>query len=760
MSKGHIQRHSRALILGCLVLSPVSAAQSKALDAEIRWTSFGVPHVKANDYASLGYGYGYATARDRLCLLTERAITLRGERAQWFGADGKGLVGFLPTSNINADLFHRVQLSDEAVSAALRKLTKPAREQARGYALGVNRFVAELPKDQRDAGCNGAPLPQMQTEDVVRSMMAIGTIWKGGHLGGNAEASAWGASSTKPQQKVDALPDTTSPLPEGIGSNAWAYGGDATKTAGAIVIANPHTRWHPQQWLLMHQVHLTIPGKLDVAGAAFVGLPSPVIGYNKDVAWSLEAPSTVTYFILQAMKVDETAATYQIGESTKKLNIRNIKLKVKQAYGSALEKSYPIAFSHLGPIYKLPDMPGRPAGWYAVTDAGDGNARGLDQMLAIARAESIKSFVSGVEENRGIGAHLIAGDRFGDALYIESGPLLGVSDKVLTDCKRAGERVAFNVLDGARADCSLRDARGKPLLAKPQELPALVTRGAIQNTNNSYHLSIHGQRVTGYSSLLGQPAHYDMRLPMSDKRLSEIRQDGQVTSDEALEIVFDNRNFAAETWLDDILGVCVDAKDNVAQGCAVLKDWDRRNEPDSRGALLFRELWPTIRAIPGIDAEPFDESQPLRARAMARTPEVKVLIASAIDAAVKKLASHKLTGGERWADVFARQTPGGRIAMHGGSGNEGVLNVMDAAPLGETGYADIVSGSAYIQRVTWPGGKVLGEVVLAHGQSSEPTSPQFADQLGLFANKRLIKQPFTEPEIAADPALTTLRLRQ
>ena len=36
-------------------------------DVDIRWTSYGIPHVLAEDYGSMGYGLGYAFARDHYC---------------------------------------------------------------------------------------------------------------------------------------------------------------------------------------------------------------------------------------------------------------------------------------------------------------------------------------------------------------------------------------------------------------------------------------------------------------------------------------------------------------------------------------------------------------------------------------------------------------------------------------------------------------------------------------------------------------------
>ena len=48
--------------------------------AEITRTKHGIPHIVAGDYASLGYGQGYATAETSICNLADTVLTARGQR--------------------------------------------------------------------------------------------------------------------------------------------------------------------------------------------------------------------------------------------------------------------------------------------------------------------------------------------------------------------------------------------------------------------------------------------------------------------------------------------------------------------------------------------------------------------------------------------------------------------------------------------------------------------------------------------------------
>jgi acyl-homoserine-lactone acylase len=54
-------------------------------EVEIRTTAYGVPHIVADDYGSVGFGMGWAHARDHLCTLADQIVKVRSERARYFG---------------------------------------------------------------------------------------------------------------------------------------------------------------------------------------------------------------------------------------------------------------------------------------------------------------------------------------------------------------------------------------------------------------------------------------------------------------------------------------------------------------------------------------------------------------------------------------------------------------------------------------------------------------------------------------------------
>ena len=58
---------------------------------QIRWTSYGIPHVKADDWASLGYGFAYATATDGFCVIADSVMTSGGELSRNKGPENGNL---------------------------------------------------------------------------------------------------------------------------------------------------------------------------------------------------------------------------------------------------------------------------------------------------------------------------------------------------------------------------------------------------------------------------------------------------------------------------------------------------------------------------------------------------------------------------------------------------------------------------------------------------------------------------------------------
>src|SRR5499426_1235098 len=79
------------LAAACTLDGRRNGSADRAYDVTIRRDGYGVPHIVAADFGSLGYGEGYAFAQDHACTLADQVLRARGERARYFGR-GEGSV--------------------------------------------------------------------------------------------------------------------------------------------------------------------------------------------------------------------------------------------------------------------------------------------------------------------------------------------------------------------------------------------------------------------------------------------------------------------------------------------------------------------------------------------------------------------------------------------------------------------------------------------------------------------------------------------
>ena len=113
----------------------------------VRTTRHGIPHVVAGDWASLGYGSGYATASSSICNLADTLLTARGQRSRYLGPDERydDQVS-LDASNLEVDAFVTDLHNRHVVEGLLASQAGPsarAKAMVEGYVAGINRWLRD-----------------------------------------------------------------------------------------------------------------------------------------------------------------------------------------------------------------------------------------------------------------------------------------------------------------------------------------------------------------------------------------------------------------------------------------------------------------------------------------------------------------------------------------------------------------------------------------------------------------------------------------
>ena len=90
--------------VGAASLSFLSIDASHAKNTRVNYevqvlrTSYGIPHIQAGDWGSLGYGYGYAFAQDNVCVLAREVLTATGTQSKYFGPGNQNAIRTAATS--------------------------------------------------------------------------------------------------------------------------------------------------------------------------------------------------------------------------------------------------------------------------------------------------------------------------------------------------------------------------------------------------------------------------------------------------------------------------------------------------------------------------------------------------------------------------------------------------------------------------------------------------------------------------------------
>jgi hypothetical protein len=365
-------------------------AESRRYSVEIRRTAYGIPHVLANDYGSLGYGYGYAFAQDNLCVMADRVVTLRGERSTYFGptADAKDPFADAEqaSSNLASDVYYRGVRRSGVVRRLLARPaplgpTAPLRRMVDGYVAGYNRYL-------RDTGVAQLPDPTCRGKAWVGPITTL-DVWSGIYdvnaLDGAAQFRDAIVGARPPAAGAPArAPAATIPAgrPDDTGSNGWALGRDATRARDGMLFANPHRPWagHAR----FYQVQLTIPGVLDVAGASVYGTPVVEIGHTRGLAWTHTTSTAQRYTIFQLDLVPGKPTSDRVGGRTVAMSRRTVTVPVRGADGELSTVRRTLYGSRYGPVLAT--------GWtattaFAIRDVNADNLRSMNEWLAMGTAQ-------------------------------------------------------------------------------------------------------------------------------------------------------------------------------------------------------------------------------------------------------------------------------------------------------------------------------------------------------------------------------------
>lgn len=759
------------------------------IQVEVARTTHGIPHVRADDFRSLGYGLAYAYAQDNVCMFADSVLTVRGERSLFFGGDARprqrvddeygGGSGFMDLNNEDSDFFFKGYLDLEQLRANYAAGTPEPRELVEGFVEGYNRYLKDY-NGKLPAACLDAKWVKPLTYDDMLLVMAEKAL----HASGQAFARDFVAAgrvsgapvslARRAPRKLD-LSTLVAQLDrlnrEGFGSNALAVGKDHSANGRGLLLGNPHYPWTTAD--RFYQAHLTVPNRYDAMGVIIGGLPAIVIGFNRDIAWShtVTAAYHFTTFRLALDTADSSGTTYLYDGERRRMTSKTVSVDALLPDGTVGRRSKTFWFSHQGAVIVRPDagMTWSAEAAYVLADPNRNNTRMLEQWLGIGTATSMRTMKASLDRVAGLPwVNTIAADRDGNVLYADASVVPHMNaDKFVNGCLLLQAALLF---DGSRSRCGWgQDAGAPPGIYSPANAPSLMRTDYVANSNDSYWLAnpralLTGPAPLGYSPLYGRVAsEQSLRTRIGFLQVEQLlSQRSRLDLTDLQVLAYSNRVYAAELVLPALLDACAGGGDVLLQrACTTLRAWDRRADLDSRGAVLFREFWALASAIPNKWAKPFDPTDPVNTPSGV-APAAMPAMLTALRSAADKLRSLGVPLDGRLGDYQVEPRNGVRIPLHGGNGTqEGTYGSLTMrSGLTAQGYVGAHWGQSYLQTVTFDAQGPVAQGLLTYGQSVDPRSPWYADQTMAYSRKEWPGLPFTPEKIRADPGYTTITLRE
>jgi penicillin amidase len=264
----------------------------------IRRDRWGIPHVEAGDDTVLFFGFGYATAQDRLFQLDFLRRKARGRLAEILGPPG-----------LESDVLYRTLDLAGIAEAEWHSLPDRTRDLLAAYTSGVNAVIdasKDLPPiefdliDYRPEPWSPADslaiagefrwyltgrFPVIVIPELVKRALGDGPLYRA-FLQGEEDGESIVPTGAYPATRasVGGVGATAASGDEGHGSNNWVLAGSRTTTGRPLVANDPHVPFGALS--IWHEIHLR-GGAFHVAGVAYAGMPALMIGRTERVAWGI-----------------------------------------------------------------------------------------------------------------------------------------------------------------------------------------------------------------------------------------------------------------------------------------------------------------------------------------------------------------------------------------------------------------------------------------------------------------------------------------
>ena len=690
--------------------------QAQAERVTITRDKWGIPHVYGPTDADAVFGMLYAQAEDDFNRIEMNFLTAMGRTAEAEGAE-----------KLYQDLRMRLFIDPEVIKAEYASSPDWLKALMNAWADGLNYYLATH--------------PEVKPKVLTRFEPWMALTFSEGSIGGDIErVNLRQLEAFYGGKPVDKLAERANAFPsEPSGSNGFAIAPSNSASGNALLLINPHTSFY-----FRAEMHVRSDEGLNAYGAVTWGQFFIYQGFNENTGWmhTSSGADTIDWYDENILRKQD-GVYYRYGNE--ELELKKSEITLAYIDGDAVvERSFTVYHSHHGPI-----IAGEGNAWQSIRLMNEPK-KALMQSYLRTKSADYAGFVESMRYHTNSSNNTVFADSSGNIAYFH-GNHIPVRD------------VSF---DWSKPVDGSNPATEWGRLHTLEETVGVLNpnTGWLQNTNNT-PFSVIGDT----SPKAEDYPRYMATFPENYRGVNAVRvlaDKKDFTLDSLIAAAYDPYLAAFDVLLPPLLaGYDALATDDPIQvslksQVEMLRAWDRNAATDSTATTLAvywaRDLWQTAFSD---DAGVAD----YRARGITRD----TYIAETADRV--GLAALVRASGKLIADFGAWQTPWGEVNRFQRLTGDIVQPFDDSSPSTPVGFASSRWGSlaAYGQRtfngtkknygtrgnsfvaVVEFGDRVRAKAVTAGGQSGDPASPHFDDQIELYARGEFRPVYFYPEEIEA-----------
>ncbi|MGI9042907.1 MAG: penicillin acylase family protein [Gemmatimonadaceae bacterium] len=560
----------------------------------------GVPHIFAGSDLDAYRALGFVVARDRLFQMETQTRAAAGTISEWAGS--RALPSDRRARSLGLAWAAERKLADyDTTSAGYRAIV--------AYTEGVNSWIEsmrprDLPVEYRllntrpgrwepvhslyflsrmsmTLALNDATLKRLRAQSLVGAAAADALFPVNSPIQEPIQPNGLGA----PRFDFGDLPAPGAPdlsaadthelregtlaalerggRPEGgdaLGSNSWAVAPSRSSTGHAMLAGDPHLDLTlPSVW---YEMHLVVPGRFDVAGVGFPGVPGVIVGFNRDVAWTFtNTGSDVNDFYKEVVDDSISPARYQLDGTWRPLESR---VEVYRDSRGSVIATDTVRYTHRGPMQKVDGA------WLSMRWTLYEKSREIDNFLSLAPARNADEWLAAMHDYIVPTQNGLVADRAGNIAIRSTGSYP----------TRPGNGRGDLILDGS---ISASDWTGR-LAVERYPFARNPEQGFLSSANQQPVDPMHNAAYMGS----------DWDSPWRAMRINSLlRENAKVTPDQMRRFQTDPGSARADAFVPFFLEAARREEAagrgdrELSEAAAALGEWDRRYVRESRRAALF-----------------------------------------------------------------------------------------------------------------------------------------------------------------------------